>query len=224
MSDSETNQPPTDRNVRLARLSGKATAAWLVFFFLLIGLLIPAVVRLPLWLDFEIVLAAWWLVWLAVLTRLLYTGQRVAADHQLGAPRNWLGTTAATDHPKKKDRLDIRKPKNSNSNAGWWSGLNGFSGGGDAEGCLVGIAVIVGLVLLVGLIWFLVEIAIPVIVFLLYLVVRGMLAHVINDRHRCRGKLGRALAWALVWATAYTAPLAGVVWFAHCIQSRQPVL
>jgi hypothetical protein len=71
------------------------------------------------------------------------------------------------------------------------------------------------------LIWFLVEIAIPVLFFLLYLMVRGMLAHVINDRHRCRGSVGRALTWGLVWSTLYTVPLAGVVWFVHYILSRQ---
>jgi hypothetical protein len=219
MSGPETNETQAERKVRLARLSGKATAAWLVGFFLLIGFLIPTVVGLPLWLDFEIVLAGWWLVWLAVLTRLLYIGQRVADDHQLGAPRNWLGTSKTEDKAK-KDPLDIRKPEASSSTGSWWYWLD-FSGPADAEGCAAILAIIVGAVVLFGLIWFLVEIAIPVIVFVLYLVVRGMLAHVINDRHHCRGKLGRAMAWAFVWATVYMAPLAGVVCFAHYIVSRQ---
>jgi hypothetical protein len=86
------------------------------------------------------------------------------------------------------------------------------------------LAAIVAFVLFVALVWFLIEIAIPVVFFLLYLTVRGMLAHVINDRHRCRGRLGRALAWGLVWATVYTAPLAGMVWLVHAIQSSQAAL
>jgi hypothetical protein len=28
------------------------------------------------------------------------------------------------------------------------------------------------------------------------------------------------LGWAFVWATLYTAPLAGVVWFVHFMQSN----
>lgn len=222
MSDPQTPETPPQRNVRLARLSGKATAAWLICFLILIGLLIPAVLRLPLWIDFEIVLSAWWLVWLTVLARLLYTGQRIAADHQLGAPRNWLAavTGKSDSAPKetKKDPLDIRKAKRTNSSGGGWYFDLGTL---DGEGCMYLLGAIIALVLFFALVWFLIEIAIPVVFFLLYLTVRGMLAHVINDRHRCRGRLGRALAWALVWATVYTAPLAGVVWLVHYIRSSQ---
>src|SRR5438876_8394940 len=96
MSDPQMLEPAPERKVRLARLSGKATAAWLIGFLILIALLIPAVLRLPLWIDFEIVLAGWWLVWLIVLARLLYSGQRITADHQLSALRNWLGSAAKT--------------------------------------------------------------------------------------------------------------------------------
>jgi hypothetical protein len=52
---------------------------------------------------------------------------------------------------------------------------------------------------------------------------RNMLAAVINDRHRCHGNLGRALAWGLLWATVYTAPLAGLVWFVHYVLGSQTV-
>jgi hypothetical protein len=223
MSDPQTPLTPPERNVRLARLSGKATAAWLIFFLILIALLIPAVLRLDLWIDFEIVVAAWWLVWLAVLARLLYTGQRITADHQLPEPRNWLGAVTGKNDSaakkSKKDPLDIKKRKSGNSSGGWWPYIN--VGPMDGEGCLYFLAAIVAFVVCVALIWFLIEIAIPVVLFLLYLTVRGMLAHVINDRHHCRGQIGRALAWALVWATVYTAPLAGMVWLIHFIHSSQ---
>jgi hypothetical protein len=221
MTDPETSQPPPQPKVRLARLSGKATAAWLFVIFLVVVLLIPMAVRLPLWIDFQIVLAAWWLVWLAVLTRMLYMGQRVTADHELGAPRNWFGS--AQKEPEKKDPLDIRKPE-ARKTGGDWSWLEFmalFGSGGGGEGCLFGIALIVGLIVLLGLIWFLIEIAIPVMFFVVYFTVRGMLAHVINDRHHCRSRLGRAFVWAFVWATAYTAPLAGVVWFVHYVHGLE---
>src|SRR5262249_60045688 len=92
-----------------------------------------------------------------------------------------------------------------------------FAGGlaTDGEGC----AIILGLVLAVGLIWFLIEIGVPVVLFLLYFVARGMLAQAVNDRHHCRGDLPRAAGWAFVWATVYTAPLAAVVWFIHFVHA-----
>ena len=37
----------------------------------------------------------------------------------------------------------------------------------------------------------------------------------------CRGRLGRALAWGALWATVYTAPLAGAVWFVHHVYRSQ---
>src|SRR5262249_26115498 len=78
------------KRLRLPRLSGKVSSFWLVCCFGLTAVLIPAVLRLPRWIEFEIVLAVWWVGWLAVLSCLLYQGQRVTDDHQLGPPRNWL--------------------------------------------------------------------------------------------------------------------------------------
>jgi hypothetical protein len=72
----------------------------------------------------------------------------------------------------------------------WWDGFfwGWFWGDGEA------ILIIIGLFLLVGVIWFLFEIAVPVLIFLLYFVARGMLARVVNDRHLCRQRFGRAVA------------------------------
>jgi hypothetical protein len=192
------------KRVRLPRLSGKASAAWLVVCFVVTAIFIPMAFRLPRWIDFEIVLVAWWLIWLALLTWLLYTGQRVADDHTMHEPRNWFASK-----PKKDGQ-------NTGSERSWWDGF--FSGcywlDGDA------VLIVLGLILLLGLIWFLFEIAIPVLLFLLYFVAREMLAKVVNDRHHCHENLGRALGWAMVWATIYTAPLGAAVWFIHFIHQR----
>jgi hypothetical protein len=206
MEETQAPRKPLARRLanrmRLPRLSGKAAAAWLLVCLLLPAVLIPAVVRLPVWVDAEIVLGVWWLVWFAVLARLLYTGQRVSDDHVMQPPRSWFGS--------KQDSPPRRKSGGGSwlDGLGWWAPL-------DIEGCALVLAIIVGLILLVGGLWFLIEIAIPLVWFLLYLTVRGMLAMVINDRHRCRGRLGRSLVWALVWASAFTAPLALAVWFIH---------
>ena len=195
---------PRTRSVRLLRLSGKATAAWLVICFTVTAVLIPMTLRLPMWIDFEIVVAVWWAIWLIVLACLLYNGHRVSDDHQMGQPRNWfsIGSTARTA-PVDAGRA-------------WWDGFFWGSCVCDGEGA----AILIGLLLLVVLIWLLFEIAIPLLLFLLYFVVRGMLARVINDRHRCRGRLPRSIGWALLWATVYTAPLAGAVWFVHFVHQR----
>jgi hypothetical protein len=202
--------PPETRNrrliprvVRLPRLSGKASAAWLIVCFVLTAALIPRVLRLPLWIDFEIVLAVWWAVWLLLLTRLLYVGQRVTHDLTLKEPRWWFGDPAA--------------PSRSSSNGSWWDGFFWGSLFGDSEAVAVGCLIVIGLVVLLGAVWFLIEVAIPMTAFLLYFVVRGMLAQVVNDRHHCRGRLMRSLAVAFLWATVYTAPLAGAVWFVHYV-------
>jgi hypothetical protein len=211
-ADIPVQRPSLAKRVRLPRLSGKASAAWLVVCFGLTAALIPMVLRLPRWVEFEIVLALWWAVWLAVLTRLLYTGQRVADDHQVREPRNWF----ASDKSKQKEQKK-------GPDLSWW---DGFSWGllvGDGEGVAIGCLVVIGLVLLAGLVWFLIEVAIPLVLFLLYFVTRGMLARVVNDRHRCRGRLGRALAWGFVWATLYTAPVAAAVWFVHFVHQQSQI-
>jgi hypothetical protein len=196
----------------LPRLSGKASAAWLVVCFGLTAVLIPTVLRLPRWVGFEVVLAVWWAIWLAVLTRLLYTGQRVADDHQMREPRSWFSSNKPKEEEQKKD------PDRAWQDGFFWGSV---SRGGEpvAVGCLI----VVGFVLLVGLVWFLIEVAIPLVLFVLYFVTRGMLARVVNDRHRCRGRLGRALTWGLVWATVYTAPLAAAVWFVHYVHQKSQI-
>src|SRR5262249_10174101 len=88
-------RPSLARRLRLPRLSGKVSAAWLVCCFALTAVLIPMALRLPRWVEFEIVLAAWWAIWLAVLAGLLYTGRRVTDDHRLGEPRNWFSSGKA---------------------------------------------------------------------------------------------------------------------------------
>ena len=132
--------------------------------------------------------------------------------HQLREPRSWF----SSDKPEQKEQK--KDPDRS-----WW---DGFSTGwfvGDADGVAIGCLVVVGLVVLAGLVWFLIEVAIPLVLFLLYFVTRGMLAQVVNDRHRCRGRLGRALAWGLVWATLYTTPVAAAVWYVHFFHQRSQI-
>lgn len=190
---------------RLRRVSGKVAAAWLVVCLLLTAVLIPMALRLPRWIEFEIVLVVWWVVWLSVLTGFLYRGLRVADDHTLHEPRNWFSGWFSS-------------ARRTTSEGSWWDGF--FWGWLIGEDAIVGI---IALVVLVAGIWLLFEVAIPVVLFLLYFVSRGMLARVVNDRHHCRGSIGRALLWGFTWATLYTMPLAAAVWFVHFVHQKGQV-
>ena len=142
---------------------------------------------------------------------------RSADDHQMREPRNWF----SSGKPKQKEQKEQKK--DSNLYLSWW---DSFSWGllvGDEEAVAYGCLIVIGLVILAGLVWFLIEVAIPLVLFMLYFVTRGMLAQVVNDRHRCRGRLGRALAWGFVWATLYTAPLAATVWFVHFVHQQSQI-
>jgi hypothetical protein len=206
-------QRPTRRRllaakVRLPRLSGKASAAVLVVCFVLAAVLVvPLAWRFAPWIDFEIVIALWWLIWVVTLTAMLYRGHRVSDDHQMKQPQKWFATS-------------------SDSDGGWWFvNFLDFSSGFDVSGefgavCLVILLIIVAIPVGLLLIWFLVEVAIPGIAFLMYFVVRGQLARVINDRHHCKGHLLRAMLWGALWGTVYTAPLAALVWFVHFVHVK----
>jgi hypothetical protein len=188
--------------VRLPLVSGKAMAAALVLCFAMTGLLVPIVLRKDPWIDAEFVVGSWWLIWIITLAAMLYQGHRVTDDHQLGEARSWnLGKIFS----------------------GWYSSgdvVDVSTVSLDSEACAIGCLIIVLLPVLVAAVWFVVEIGIPALLFVAYFLIRGQLAHVINDRHHCRGNLLRSIAWGALWATIYTAPLAGLVWLIHFAARR----
>lgn len=195
------------RRLALPAVSGKASVAVLVVCFALTAVLIPTALKLPRWVEFELVLAAWWLVWAGSLSLLLYRGARLADDFaQPGS-----------------------QPSSRPSGPAWFAlgdlGWGASLGGDSLVGAILGIVLEIVLAIAISIVvmffvWLVMEFAIPVLAFGLYFVVRGMLAHVVNDRHRCRGRLVRAVAWGATWATAYTAPLAALVWTVHALLSR----
>jgi hypothetical protein len=185
-------------------VSGKASAAVLIACFAITVVLIAGPLRLPLWMEAEMILAGWWVLWAVALCYLLYTGQRVSDDHQLARPRNWLAAWG-------------KDSSSGTSNVGWLD-LAGCAP--DLEGCGYVVGIIAAIAMLFVIAWVLFEVAIPVVAFVMYMVVRGMLAKVVNDRHQCKDNLAAAFVWGIIWATIYTAPLAFVVWCVHLIADR----
>jgi hypothetical protein len=183
--------------VKLPMLSGAASAVALFACFALTGLLVPLVLRKPLWIDAEFVVASWWLVWVIALTVILYRGHKVSDDHAMKSPRSWGLREKLRGWGWASDASDV---------GGWFL---------DSEACAVVALILLALPLLVLLIWALLEVAIPGIAFIAYILLRGQLANVANDKHGCQGRPLRAAAWGILWATLYTAPLAALVWFVH---------
>jgi hypothetical protein len=193
--------------MRLPIVSGKATAAVVIVCLVLTALItvpLAGYFRMPPWIRFEIVLGVWWVIWVIALARLLHLGHRLSDDHAMAEPRDWFSGLFGRG----------------SGNGGSWSGPDVFVVG-DFEGCAYVLAFLVAVLVAIIGFWFLVEIAIPAIAFILYFLVRGMLARVANDDHGCQGKLGRALAWGGLWATLYIAPLAFLVWLGHVIVAGQ---
>ncbi len=198
--DSESKSPRRARSrrrrlvdaIKLPAVSGWTTSLLLFLCFLVSGLAIPMTLRLPQWIEAEIVVGTWWVIWFAVLARLLYT-------------RSIVGTV---------EPYESRSAFGYGFYSGDWNPGCGNPGCliVEGEGCLV--ALIVALIL-PGLVWLVVEVAIPCLALVLFGTIRGMLACVVNDRHQCQGHLGRSVGWAGLWATAYTVPLALLVWLIH---------
>jgi len=146
--------------------------------------------------EANLVMGAWWLVWVAALTWLLFRGDPVDDDAE------WIG--------KGTSRL-----------SSWWDWASApwDVGCWFDEGC-ASIVLAIFAVLLLGLAFvLLVEFVVPAIAILLFLSIGGMLARAVNDNHDCKGRQGTSLLWGTLWATVYVGPVAAVViWVAAVVR------
>lgn len=201
------------RNVAMRavpRVSGAQATILMLASLALCAVAFPAALRIPRWLEIEVVVGAWWAVLATVLCFLLYKGLRIADDFRFTLRREGAD-------PKKSDASTTRKPGKS-----WLdpSGCADPGGCSDVEGC--GAIVVIGLALAVGVgaTWLVAEFAVPVFFAASYLLLTRALARVANDRHDCTGNLGRALGWGVLWATVYVLPLAVAVWGIHAVWKK----
>jgi hypothetical protein len=189
---------PLLRRARLPIVSGKTSVAVMLLCLGTTAVwIIPFARHLPPWIDVEIVLAFWWAVWAGTLARLLYTGRRLSDDHELGTPRRWFGTSSGRSSA--------------------WNWLDIPMDGCAVEGCATVFAIIFVVAIAVIGLWLMIEVVVPAVAFVMYCLVRGMLAKVANDEHGCEGKLLRSAGWAAVWASVYIAPVALLVWLMHVL-------
>jgi hypothetical protein len=180
-------------------ISGRATVLGILAAMAFAAVSFPVGLRLPRWVEVEVVLAAWWLMATVALCTLLYRGYRVEDDHFFYAPR-------LPDHAAKfwKDGADCS---------------SGCDPGCAADGCegavaLIGVVLIAALITLLSLVvaWLIVELALPLAFLAFYVTLLAAVRRVARDRHDCRGRLGASLRWGALWSTLYFAPPALVVW------------
>ncbi|MEZ4410316.1 MAG: hypothetical protein R3A52_28125 [Polyangiales bacterium] len=210
------------RRVLLAaapKVSGRATALVMLACFAAAAVLLPASLRLPRWVEAEAVLLAWWAIVGVTLTALLYRGFRLRDDVVYFTP--WNRPPADRDNPgvgnKLGDALSGCGSGGCDPGCGDIGGC-GASGCGElGEGLLVGAAVLVALAVAFGAAWVLVEVALPLVFFLMFALFMRAIGRVANDRHGCEGSLPRALGWGLGWATVYVAPVALATWALHAL-------
>jgi hypothetical protein len=160
------------------------------------AVLIPVGAHLPRWIEAEIVLVVWWLVWTCALSWLLVKGHAVDDDTRM----NFGG-----------DKTDaVMGAFDFGELGGCWFG----------EGC-TSVVLALFAALLIGLAFVLViEFIVPAIAILLLLSIGGMLARAVNDTHDCRGRFGLSLMWGVVWSTIYIGPILVLVLSVSSFLSR----
>ncbi len=170
-------------------VSGRATVAVLIGCMAVVAAALPRWLRLSPWIETEVVLGAWWLLWTVVLSTLLHRGWRLSDDHVLGPL-----------HPPLPNLEGGSRARGGEGGCGELLLLPEF---------LIVVVLVGGFLLGV---WLVVDLLVPAAVFGAYACVRAALAHVANDEHGCEGRLARAIAWGAAWSTAYLAPFAlGVI-------------
>lgn len=191
--------PPAAAEPRRRSVSGRRIALIVGALLLLAAVAAPFALRRALWVDVEVVLALWFCIWTGAMWWLGYHGRAVTRDWPAYAPL-WKG-----DGRGDGDR----------SATGLFSGLgdldlSGLDGG---DGCGAAIAVVILLALAAVLIGW----VIPLLVFLLFTVMRVLLSQARRRSHRVRGRLLASLVAAAGWAAVYTVPLAIAVWALHAL-------
>lgn len=192
------------------RVSGTQATLLVLVCLGLCSVAFPAAMHLPRWLEVEAVLVAWWGVFSAVLSFLLFKGLRIADDFRFTLRRPGAD-------PKTSAASTTRKSKSS-----WLdpSGCTDVGGCSDVEGCGAAVVIVIMIGLAAGATWLVAELVVPLFFAASYLLLTRALARVANDKHECAGSIKRSIGWGAVWATVYVLPIAAAVWGIHAMWRR----
>ncbi len=188
--------PPAPR----PQLSGNLIGIVVGACFLASGLALPIAAHLPHWIEFELVLGIWWVVWWIILCFVLFHRVDVKDDA----------------HVPQADRLRTWPF------LAFGEGLVEAAGCAFSEGCLVVLGIALAFGLVVAGVLFFVELLLPGLAFLLCLAVRGMLIQASRRHAQCEGNSALSALWAMIWATAYTAPIGLIIWGIQAFLTHRP--
>jgi hypothetical protein len=206
---------------RLPPVSGRLTAFALLMSFVFCALAAPFAMHLPRWVEAEIVFGAGFFAWTGVLATILYRGRRVADDHRFD-PSLWF-TKAKKKEEKEAPKARKAKPVAASGSSSWLD-LPDLGGIGDAgEGCLI----LIGAILLAGAAvltaWLLVELVIPALFTVAYLLLIRALKVATNDNTGCAGDLPRSIGRGALYASMFVGPLLMLVLLVHLVARRSGV-
>ncbi len=206
--------PPVWTPRTSARRTALAMTACLVFT----GAAVPIALHLPRWVEMEVVLAGWWLVWAVVLTVVARRGAELVDDHALVIRLPWSpareprreplagGPRGAPEVPAEATVPPAR--------SSWWSKVfEALTLPSDLEALVFALALAIVLGVALAAAWLVIEVVAPVLFGLAYFgVVRAL-----RRAAQYRGATVRASVVGAGWATAYVAPLAALVWLVHLV-------
>jgi hypothetical protein len=197
---------------RLPPVSGRLTAFALLMSFGLCALAVPFAMHLPRWVEAEIVFAAGWAIWTALLAAILYRGDNVADDHRF-APSLWMTKKGTPGAPGAPRALPSRP-----SGVSWFEGID--IAGSDGEGCVlaIGAVILAGAAILTA--WLLVELVIPALFSLAYLLLIRALKVATSDATGCAGDLSRSIRRGSLYASVFMGPLFVLAWIVHVVAGR----
>lgn len=168
-----------------AIVSGKTLAGIICLSCLFPLVIFPLALKLPKWIEAEVVIGSWAIIWGFILSFLLYKGWHVEDDH----------------HQEKLQ--DGAADAFSFFDADFSEGFGGV------------VASIVISVVVALLVYLFIQTIFPAVAFLGYFVIIRMLRTVANDAHGCEANVFKAMPWGFFWAILYTGPLMLLVWAAH---------
>ncbi len=199
----------TAGGARLPGVSGVWSAVALLVLLVAAAVVLPLALHRSAWVEAEIVVGAWFVIWTAALTWLGYTGRTVEQDWEPFRPRRLFGRGGGIDSHSVPyfDASGLTVPD---------LDMGGDGGGLGCLGAIVaGFLAVAVLAALLALFYFTIGYVIPLVAIGLYTLVRAMLNHVAARGHVPRGDLATSLARGATWAGAYTAPIAVAIWLLH---------
>jgi hypothetical protein len=179
-------------------ISASATVIVILACCAFTALALPPLFSMPRWIEIEVVLGAWWLVWAVVLGILAHRGRPLDRDYSL-----------SSDAPPHPDRAPppLREPSSR------WSWLDVLGAVTDLEGIVIFVVGAIVITLAIAATTIVVDFAAPVLFLVAFTGVQAAMRRSLVARHQ--GQALRSAFHGAAWATLYVAPLAVVIGLTH---------